>query len=296
MSVVTRFAPSPTGLLHLGHAFSALVGWRAARAAGGRFLLRIEDIDTGRCRPDYEAAILEDLAWLGLDWDGPVLRQSTRLAAYQEALTRLTEFEVVYPCFCSRKAIQVELARLATAPHGPDGPLYPGTCRSLSAAERDARIARGEPHALRLDAARAGQLAGPFGWQDQEAGWQTGVPTLLGDVVLGRRDSPASYHLAVIVDDAAQAVTLVTRGRDLFAATHLQRVLQIVLGFPEPDYRHHRLITDAAGKRLAKRSDAVSLRALRAAGLSPADLFARLEIAESERSGTKTHAVVGRRP
>ncbi|NBC32747.1 MAG: tRNA glutamyl-Q(34) synthetase GluQRS [Alphaproteobacteria bacterium] len=277
MSVVTRFAPSPTGLLHLGHAYSAWVGWQAARAAGGRFLLRIEDIDPGRCRPEYDAAIREDLAWLGLGWDGPVLRQSDRLAAYAEALQRLSDLGVLYPCFCTRKDIQAEIARLGQAPHGPDGPLYPGTCRHLDPAEREARLARGEAHAVRLDVGLADRLAGPLAWHDHEEGRQTARPALLGDVILARKDSPASYHLSVVVDDAAQGVTLVTRGRDLFHATHLHRLLQALLGYAVPLYHHHGLITDEAGRRLAKRSDAAALRALRAAGASPAEIRARLE-------------------
>lgn len=276
MTVITRFAPSPSGLLHLGHAYSAWIGWRAARSAKGQFLLRIEDIDPDRCRPDYEAAIFEDLAWLGLDWDGPVLRQSERLPLYQAALGRLSALGVIYPCFCSRREIRAEIARLGHAPHGPDGPLYPGTCRRLDPADRDARLSQGQPHALRLDVALATGLTGPLDWHDREAGVQAARPELMGDVILYRKDSPASYHLCVVVDDAAQGVTLVTRGRDLFHATHLHRLLQALLGYPVPRYYHHGLITDEAGQRLAKRSDAASLRALRESGCSAEALRARL--------------------
>jgi glutamyl-Q tRNA(Asp) synthetase len=272
--LVTRFAPSPTGWLHLGHAYSALTGWRAARAAGGRFLLRIEDIDTGRCRPEYEAAILEDLAWLGLDWAAPVVRQSARMDLYRAALDRLDGLGVLYPCFCTRKEIRAEIERMPRAPHGPDGPLYPGTCRALGAAARQARLAQGRPYALRLDIAAATALTGPLTWHDATAGTRPARPETAGDVVLARKDAPASYHLCVTVDDADQGVSLVTRGLDLFHATHVHRLLQALLGLPEPAYDHHALLTDADGNRLAKRSDAVAIRALRAAGRDPASVWA----------------------
>ena len=268
--VVTRFAPSPTGYLHLGHALSALTGWRAARAAGGRFLLRIEDIDAGRCRPDYEAAILADLAWLGLDWERPVRRQSEHLADYAGALERVREMGVLYPCFCTRRKIAAEIAAAGRAPHGADGPVYPGTCRSLSPAERRARIAAGDAYGLRLDAGRAHALVGKLSWQEQARGAVAVEPQLLGDVVLARKDAPASYHLAVTLDDHVQGVTLVTRGRDLFSATHVHRLLQALLGLAAPAYHHHVLLTNAAGERLAKRDAAASLRSLRAAGATPA--------------------------
>jgi len=268
--VVTRFAPSPTGYLHLGHALSALTGWRAARAAGGRFLLRIEDIDAGRCRPDYEAAIFEDLAWLGLDWERPVRRQSEHLADYAAALERLRDLGVLYPCFCTRREIAAEIAAAGRAPHGPDGPVYPGTCRSLSPAERRARIAAGDGYALRLDAGRAQGLVGKLIWQEQAQGAVAVEPQRLGDVVLARKDAPASYHLAVTLDDHVQGVTLVPRGRDLFSATHVHRLLQALLGLAAPAYHHHVLLTNEAGERLAKRDAAASLRSLRVAGTTPA--------------------------
>lgn len=274
MMLVTRFAPSPTGFLHLGHAHSALTGWHAAKAAGGRFLLRIEDIDTGRCRPAFEEAIFEDLAWLGLDWERPVRRQSEHMDDYADALNHLDRLGVLYPCFCTRKEILAEVAAAGRAPHGPDGPLYPGTCRAFSPAERKARIAAGAPYALRLDAAKAAALTGPLSWTEAETGTVPVDPTLLGDVVLARKDVAASYHLAVTVDDALQGVTLVTRGQDLFHATHVHRLLQALLGLGTPTYHHHRLLTDAAGRRLAKRDEALTLRALRAAGKTPDEVRA----------------------
>ncbi len=283
-AVVTRFAPSPTGHLHLGHAHSALAGWSAARAAGGRFLLRIEDIDRTRCRPAYTAAILEDLAWLELDWQGPVRVQSEHFADHRAALDRLEALGVLYPCFCTRAEIRAEVARADAAPHGPEGPLYPGTCRMLAAEARAARMAGGEAFALRLDVARAAALAGALTWQDDNAGCVTADALSHGDVVLARKDTPTSYHLAVTVDDAVQGVTLVTRGEDLFAATHIHRLLQALLDLPTPRYRHHPLLTDASGRRLAKRDRALTLRALREAGRSPAEVREMAGFAGSSHS------------
>jgi len=271
-AVVTRFAPSPTGLLHLGHAHAALFAWVCARGAGGRFLLRIEDIDRARCRSEFTEAILEDLAWLGLDWDGPVRRQSQHFDDYRGALDRLAAAGLIYPCFCTRAAILAEIAGAGAAPHGSEGPLYPGTCRALSVDERQTRIAAGETYALRLDVAQAVARAGPLEWEDSEAGRIAADPSSHGDVVLARKDTPASYHLAVTVDDAIQGVTLVTRGRDLFGATHVHRLLQALLDLPTPRYWHHRLLTDASGKRFAKRDRALALRALREAGKTPAEV------------------------
>jgi glutamyl-Q tRNA(Asp) synthetase len=273
--IVTRFAPSPTGYLHLGHAASALAGYEAARRAGGRFLLRIEDIDGGRCRPEYEAAIYEDLAWLDIPWEQPVRRQSEHMEDYAASLDRLKQADLIYPCFCTRR----DIADAVRAPHlehaGPDGPLYPGRCRDLTEAGRAERIAYGMPYALRLDAARAATQLRPMVWEEVGEGPVPVDPLLFGDVVLARKDVPASYHLAVVVDDALQGVTLVTRGRDLYAATHVHRTLQALLGLATPQYRHHPLITDSAGQRLAKRHDALSIRALRAEGVSPAELRER---------------------
>jgi glutamyl-Q tRNA(Asp) synthetase len=269
--IVTRFAPSPTGLLHLGHAFAA---WTAADA-GTRFLLRIEDIDTARTREEFVSAIFEDLAWLGLRWEEPVLRQSSRFDAYRAALARLEADGLLYSCFCTRKDIAEEIAQASIAPQGPEGPLYPGTCRHLSQDERAAKIASGVSYALRLDARQAAAKTGALSFMEQ--GRTIAVnPLLFGDVVLARKETPASYHLAVVVDDAFQGVTLVTRGEDLFAATHVQRLLQALLGLPAPAYAHHRLILDAQGRKFSKRDKAVTLRDLRARGETPASLRARL--------------------
>lgn len=280
MTTTTRFAPSPSGLLHLGHAFSALTAWRAARDGGGTFLLRIEDIDIRRCKREFEAAILEDLAWLGLDWDGAVRRQSDHFDDYGRALDRLTALGVVYPCFCTRAEIAREIETAASAPHlvaqGPDGPLYPGTCRHRPLDERRALVAGGREFALRLDAAKAAEIAGPYSFRDAGRGDVAGLPSLFGDVVIARKDTPTSYHLAVTVDDALQGVTLVTRGEDLFAATHVHGLLQKLLDLPTPRYAHHRLLVDADGRRYAKRDRALTLRALRESGAAAADLRRRV--------------------
>ncbi len=275
---VTRFAPSPTGYLHEGHAFSALFAAEAARQGGGRFLLRIEDIDVTRARPEFEAAIHEDLAWLGLTWETPVRRQSDHFADYRAALDTLAARGLIYPCFCTRREIAAEIAASAGAPQGPDGPLYPGTCRHLAGEARAARSASGAPYALRLDMARAAAAAGPLTLVESGVR-QDATPEIFGDVVLGRKETPASYHLAVTLDDAVQGVTLVTRGVDLKPAAHLHRLLQALLGLPQPEWRHHRLLTDAAGKRLAKRDNAPPLRDVRAGGVTASDLRARLGFA-----------------
>jgi len=264
---VTRFAPSPTGLLHLGHAHSAL--FARQQAAGGIFLLRHEDIDPGRCRPDFIAAIEEDLTWLGLDWPKPARRQSEHLADYTAALEKLEAMGLLYPCFCTRTDIAREIEQSGHAPHGPDGPLYPGLCRSLSATEIEDRKAAGQAFALRLNMAEAVRMAGPLRWHDLSAGWQEAEPQQFGDVVLARKDVPTSYHLAVTLDDALQGVTLVTRGMDLFPASHLHRLLQALLELPVPDWHHHRLLTDESGKRFAKRDKSLTLQALREAGKTP---------------------------
>lgn len=265
MTLVTRFAPSPTGLLHLGHGYAALHAWHAARAGRGRFLLRIEDIDTQRCRPEFTEAILRDLGWLGLDWDGPVRVQSEHLDDYRAVLDRLAGQGLLYPCTCTR----ADIAAAVGAPQGPDGPVYPGTCRDPAPAQREARL--GQPHALRLDMARAlAAIAAPLWFHEAGRGRIDCDPARFGDVVLGRKGLAASYHLCVTHDDALQEVTLVTRGQDLLAATDLHRLLQALLDWPRPDYAHHGLLTDATGRRLAKRDGAPSLAALRKAGHSPA--------------------------
>jgi glutamyl-Q tRNA(Asp) synthetase len=275
MPIVTRFAPSPTGELHLGGAYSAWIGWHRAREAGGRFLVRIEDIDRRRCRREHEQSILADLRWLGLAWDGEVRRQSEHFADYGAALDRLDALGLVYPCFCSRAAIGREIAAAADAPHGPDGPLYPGTCRALTPAERRARLAAGHELCLRLDAARAAARAGPYGFVDETHGPIAGQPLLLGDFVLARKDTPTSYHLAVTVDDHLQGVTLVTRGEDVLPSTHVHVLLQKILGYATPRYAHHKLLRDASGRRLAKRDRDMTIRAMRETGLTPQQVVER---------------------
>jgi glutamyl-Q tRNA(Asp) synthetase len=277
MTVVTRFAPSPTGELHLGHAYSARIAWRRAREAGGQFLLRIEDIDIRRCRREFDAAIREDLHWLGLDWDGAVRRQSEHFADYGKPLDVLDARGLIYPCFCTR----ADIAAATDAPHaslqGPDGPLYPGTCRHLSRTERRERLSAGEEHCLRLDAEKAAGEAGPYAFFDETRGRVEGEPLLFGDVVLARKDTPTSYHLAVTVDDHLQGVTLVTRGEDLLPSTHVHGLLQRLLGYETPGYAHHKLMTDAEGRRFAKRDKSLTLRALRDNGLTPAQVFGLIE-------------------
>jgi glutamyl-Q tRNA(Asp) synthetase len=272
---ITRFAPSPTGRLHRGHAFSALFAATAARRVGGRFLLRIEDIDATRCRPEFEAGIFEDLAWLGLAWETPVRRQSEHMGDYAEALARLVADGLLYRCFCTRADIAREIAAAGGAPHGKT-PFYPGTCRHLARDAGDARAASGAGYALRLDVGAAFARTGELVWRDRDAGPQRVGPGLFGDVVLARKDVPASYHLAATLDDCLQGVTLVTRGQDLFAATHVHRLLQALLGLATPEYRHHALLHDAAGNRLAKRAGAASLANLRATGTDPRALVREL--------------------
>ncbi len=288
MPPVFRFAPSPNGYLHLGHALSALLNAEMARTARGRFLLRIDDIDVTRCRPEYEAAICEDLAWLGLAWEQPVWRQAEHTDDYRAALAKLEALGLVYPSFESRAEIAMMVAgRDARGPwpRDPDGaPLYPGNAKTLPSSERARRMAT-EPYALRLDMAAACAGAGSLTWSETGAGanGETGVvqadPAAWGDIVLARKDAAASYHLAVAVDDAAQAVTDVVRGRDLFHATGVHRLLQALLDLPEPRYHHHRLVLDADGRKLSKSTAATGLRELRAGGASPADIRRRLGLA-----------------
>jgi glutamyl-Q tRNA(Asp) synthetase len=265
--IVTRFAPSPTGRLHIGHGWSALMAHDLARGAGGVFRLRIEDIDGARSREEHVAGIVEDLTWLGIAWDGEVVRQSERLGHYADALERLKAMGLVYPCFCTR----ADIAGSASAPHGPEGPVYPGTCRALTEGERAARIVQ-EPHAWRIDMARAVARADALTWQDADGGIIVADPLAAGDVVLARKDAPTSYHLAATLDDAAMGINFVLRGSDLIAATGIHRLLQALLDLPTPLYRHHGLLVDAHGKRLAKRSGGIQLAQLRAGGMDPARL------------------------
>jgi glutamyl-Q tRNA(Asp) synthetase len=282
MTPVFRFAPSPNGFLHLGHAYSALLNFDLAQQSGGRLLLRIEDIDPARCKPEFEVAIDEDLRWLGIAWEMPVRRQSEHLGDYRAALERLSALGLLYPSFESR----AEIARMVAEreargawPRDPDGaPLYPGDARLLAADERARLIASGAPYALRLDMAAALARTGDLGWTEQgegpdgERGRIAARPQAWGDVILARKETPTSYHLSVVIDDALQAVTDVVRGCDLFHATSVHRLLQHLLGLPEPAYRHHRLTRDAAGHKLAKSTGATGLRELRAAGAEPVDI------------------------
>jgi glutamyl-Q tRNA(Asp) synthetase len=286
---VFRFAPSPNGYLHLGHAFSAMLNSDLARQAGGRFLLRIEDIDPTRCRSEFEDAIDDDLAWLGLCWEKPVRRQSEHFTEYRAALEKLTALGLVYPAFESRAEIArliAEQEKRAPWPRDPDGaPLYPGTARALSPEERTRLRQSGAPYALRLDMAAARARAGDLSWVERgegpegETGTVAANPAAWGDVIIARKETPTSYHLAVVVDDALQAVTEVVRGHDLFWSTSVHRLLQQLLGLPQPDYRHHRLVRDAAGQKLSKSTDATGLRELRAAGVTPAEIRRRVGLA-----------------
>lgn len=270
----SRFAPSPTGYLHIGHAWSALFA-----AAHAPLILRIENIDTTRCKTEFETAIVDDLHWLNLNWPTPARRQSDHFDDYRAALNKLDDMGLIYPCFCTRKDIQDEITNAQSAPHnithGPEGALYPGTCRHLSPDERKRKIDAGTPYALRLDMAAAMQtLSAPLTWHDRYRGIQTATPEILGDVVLARKDTPASYHLCVTVDDSLQEIDLITRGVDLFYASHLHRLLQHLLDLNVPEWCHHPLLLDAEGKRFAKRNNAVTLRHMRGVdGKSPNDIM-----------------------
>jgi glutamyl-Q tRNA(Asp) synthetase len=282
MPPVFRFAPSPNGYLHLGHAFSALLNFDLARQTGGRLLLRIEDIDLTRCRPEFEAAIYEDLAWLGIAWEEPVRRQSEHLADYREVLEKLASQGLIYPSFETRAEIAKLVAQREVSGHWPRDPdgtsLYPGTAKLLSSEERARWLESDAPYALRLDMAAACARAGNLGWRedgegpDGEAGAVAARPEAWGDVILARKDTPTSYHLSVVVDDALQGVTEVVRGQDLFWSTSVHRLLQQLLDLPQPAYRHHRLILNAAGRKLSKSTEATGLRELRAGGATPADI------------------------
>ena len=282
MPPVFRFAPSPNGHLHLGHAYSALLNFDSARATGGRFLLRIEDIDATRCRPEFETAIYDDLGWLGMVWETPVRRQSEHLADYSAALATLDRKGLVYPSFESRAEIARVVAEREACgawPRDPDGaPLYPGASKSLPPEDRARLVASGAPYALRLDMAAACRIAPGLTWTeagegpDGEHGAVPSCPAAWGDVILARKETPTSYHLSVVVDDALQGVSEVVRGQDLFCATAVHRLLQALLGLPEPHYRHHQLIFDSEGRKLSKSTRATGLRELRSQGATPADI------------------------
>ena len=272
----TRFAPSPTGHLHLGHAYAAQVAWQLAQSLDGDFLVRFEDIDHTRVRDEFYRSTLDDLKWLGFHPFPEPQSQLDHLEDYQRALEILQTLGVVYPCFCSRRDIQSEIENMPRAPHGPEGPLYPGTCRHLSHAERKAKESTSQPPVWRLDATKAAEITGPLTFSDGRLGTFSVDPHLLGDVILARRDIGTSYHLAVVLDDARQQITHVTRGKDLLSSTHIHRLLQTLLELPEPQYLHHVLVTDDAGHRLAKRDAARSLHQLREQGSSPREILAML--------------------
>jgi glutamyl-Q tRNA(Asp) synthetase len=267
--IVTRFAPSPTGRLHLGHAYSAAIGHERASKAGGHFRLRIEDLDQTRCRPEFVDAIYEDLRWLKLDWNEPVLIQSQRTGEYEVALEELKSRGLVFACFCTR----ADIAQCLTAPHGDAGTSYPGTCRDLA---DDPRRRATEPHSWRLNSAKALDVAGLPSWTEAGGGLFTSLRHDIGDAILARKDAPASYHLSCVVDDAASGVTMVVRGTDLRSSTPVQRILQVLLHLPEPDYLHHPIVTHDDGRRLAKRDCAPTLVALREAGVDGPSLVPRL--------------------
>ena len=270
----TRFAPSPTGYLHLGHAYAALYAHK--KANGGRFVLRIEDIDGSRCRPEFVAALTEDLAWLGLAWEVPVRVQSEHFSDYRKALALLENMGLLYPCFCTRAEIQREVSNAMNAQHSPDGVLYPGTCRLISQSECADKIASGAPYSLRLDMAKAMERVGAVSWTEETRGRQLARPADFGDVVVARKDTPASYHLCVTIDDALQEIDLVTRGEDLFRATDVHRLIQTLLDLPEPTYSHHRLLLDESGNKFSKRDHAESLRTMREMGETALSVRRRL--------------------
>lgn len=270
---ITRFAPSPTGRLHIGHAYSALFAEKAARDSGGKFLLRIEDIDPVRCKPEFVEGIIEDLKWLGLSWEEPMRFQSDHMYDYKAALSRLKDLGVVYPCFCTRKEILSEVENAGHAPHiGPDGYLYPGTCQNLTKNQIDDLMASDKPFSWRLDMEKALAITGPLEWEDSRAGGVEANPGIFGDIVIARKDIPTSYHLSVTVDDNLQGISLVTRGEDLFQATSIHRLLQSLLGYSTPRYCHHKLLLDGQGKRFAKRDLGITLETLRASGKSAEDV------------------------
>jgi len=284
---VTRFAPSPTGALHLGHAYAALIASNTSVTKNGSFLLRFEDIDLRRSKREFERAILEDISWLGIKWQGIALRQSKRLDVYARAIDTLYEQGLLYPCFCTRKDIAREISAAGAAPHGPHGLLYPGTCRQLGYLECKKRIEQGSEYAFRLNMSKASARTGQLTWTDTERGEIIADPEQFGDVVLGRKDFATSYHLSVVIDDHFQGITLVTRGKDLFAATHVHRLLQALLSLDTPDYLHHKLIMGQDGKKLSKRDQSLTLRALREEGNTPTNIFELLGVSPASQTLTK---------
>ena len=276
-TATTRFAPSPTGHLHIGHVYSALFAWNIAKKTKGRFILRIEDIDTTRCKRHFEEAIYEDLAWLGLDWEKPVRRQSDNISDYANAVAKLERSGLLYPCFCTRKEIKEEIQRIGGAPHNNFAPQYPGTCRKLRQSDRQIKINAGQDYALRLDISRAMNKVGNLHWTDLAHGKFSAQPLHHGDVVLARKDTPTSYHLAVTIDDAKQGITMVTRGEDLLPYTDIQCLLQSLLELESPLYQHHKLLTDDSGRRYAKRDRSLTIREMRIAGLTPAEVRNRAD-------------------
>jgi len=278
-TIITRFAPSPSGYLHLGHVYSALLAADFAVRNGGLLLLRLEDIDSTRCKPEFSDAIQEDLSWLGIKWHGEIRTQSQHMPDYAVALKVLKDKALAYPCFCTRKQIKLEIEKSPSAPHGPEGHHYPGTCKGLSIFEIANKLANGEDHCWRLDVEKAidglkAEHQWPLTWHDSAKGDQVATPENLGDVVLARKDTPTSYHLSVTVDDAHQNITDVVRGLDLFQATHIHRILQALLGLPTPTYHHHALLVDESGKRFAKRDKAKTLKSMREEGMSASDVIA----------------------
>ncbi|WP_373086030.1 tRNA glutamyl-Q(34) synthetase GluQRS [Sneathiella sp.] len=275
MKIITRFAPSPTGYLHLGHVYSATLAWQAARESGGEFLLRMEDIDTGRCRPEFEQAVYEDLAWLGLEWTHPVRRQSEHFEDYAAVLSKLDDRGFIYPCFCTRKEISAEVTESESAPHGRQSLVYPGTCRQLTDRERQQRFERGDPYALRLNMVNAIASVDlqSLKFHEQDKGMIRCDPARFGDIILARKETPTSYHLAVTFDDAIQGINHVIRGQDLFPSTHIHRLLQALLGLPTPGYFHHGLISDTKGRKLSKRDKDATVKSLRDYGYQPEEVL-----------------------
>jgi len=274
MKYITRFAPSPTGLLHLGHVYSASLAMQAAKDTGGKFLLRIEDIDAGRCRPEFEQGIYEDLSWLGFKWEEPVRRQSEHMEDYAVLISRLNDRDLIYPCFCTRKEISAEIARSNAAPHGPEGLVYPGVCKGLTESERQGNFELAKPYALRLNMvnATANLDLTTLRFHEQDKGYIQCDPLPFGDIVLARKETPTSYHLSVTFDDAIQGVNHIIRGQDLFPSTHIHRLLQALLELPTPSYNHHGLISDGKGRRLSKRDKDATIKSLREQGYQPEEV------------------------